>query len=166
VTDSQIDTIAKIAEKISAEDNRRTRQVGAISALLKRRQQVLVSMCELADLESSDVTTEKVIAELKTFNQMLIDYSALGHLEIYERIVDGRERRGNIKQVADRVYPIISESTRRIIDFNDKYEGSDDAESLQGLYSDLSEIGEVMVERIEYEDMLLREISDQIEISA
>ena len=163
MSESQIDKIAQIAERISAEDNRRTRQTHTINNLLQERQQVLVSMCELAELESRDVSPGTVIHNLCNFNQKLMDYTALGHFEIYERIVEGKERRGNIKMVADRVYPLISGTTQLFVDFNDKYDGADEKESLTDLYRDLSSIGEAMAERIESEDMLLREISDNLE---
>ncbi len=162
MSDSQIDKIAQIAEKISAEENRRTRQTHTINSLLQQRQQVLVTMCELAELESGNAAGI-VIDNLRHFNQRLVDYTALGHFEIYERIIDGKERRGNIKVVADRVYPTISETTQLFVEFNDKYDGADDPESLIDLYRDLSTIGEAMAERIESEDMLLREISDNLE---
>jgi regulator of sigma D len=165
VSESQIDKIAQIAERISAEENRRTRQTHTINSLLEERQQVLVSMCELAELESRENPSVTVIHNLRNFNQQLVDYTALGHFEIYERIVDGKERRGNIKKVADRVYPLISGTTQLIVDFNDKYEGADEKDSLTDLYRDLSSIGEAMAERIESEDMLLREISDNLESS-
>jgi regulator of sigma D len=163
VSESQIDKIAQIAERITAEDNRRTRQSQTINSLLQERQQVLVSMCELAELESREVPAETVLRNLRSFNQQLVDYTALGHFEIYERIIDGKERRGNIKKIADRVYPLISKTTQLFVDYNDKYEGTAEAESLADLYRDLSMIGEAMAERIESEDMLLREISDNLE---
>ena len=163
MSDSQIDKIAQIAERITAEENRRTRQTHTINTLLQDRQQVLVTMCELAELEASEVPTQAVIDNLRTFNQRLVDYTARGHFEIYERIIDGKERRGNIKKVADRVYPAISETTQIFVEFNDKYDGADDPDSIVDLYRDLSQIGEAMAERIECEDMLLREISDQLE---
>ena len=161
--DSQIDKIAQIAERISAEENRRTRQTHTINKLLEERQQVLVSMCALAELEAGEVPADTVLHNLRNFNQQLVDYTALGHFEIYERIIDGKERRGNIKKVADRVYPSISASTQVFVDFNDKYDGADEADSIVDLYQDLSSIGEAMAERIESEDMLLREISDNLE---
>jgi regulator of sigma D len=163
VSESQIDKIAQIAERITAEDNRRTRQTQTINSLLQERQQVLVSMCELAELEPREVPAETVLRNLRSFNQQLVDYTALGHFEIYERIIDGKERRGNIKKIADRVYPLISKTTQLFVDYNDKYEGTAEAESLADLYRDLSMIGEAMAERIESEDMLLREISDNLE---
>ena len=52
VSDSQIDTIAEIAEKVSAEYNRRSRMEQTIKDLLSERQEVLVAMCDLAEFES------------------------------------------------------------------------------------------------------------------
>ena len=163
MTDSQIDTIARIAEKISAEDNRRTRQTETISNLLTERHEVMVSMCALAEMESAEISFKEVISGLKSFNQALMDYTALGHFEIYERIIEGKERRGNIKRVADKAYPAISETTQRFVDFNDKYDGADASDSVDNLYTDLSSVGDAMADRIESEDLLLREISDQLE---
>ena len=94
MSESQIDKIAQIAERITAEDNRRTRQTQTINSLLQERQQVLVSMCELAELESSEMPAETVLRNLRNFNQQLVDYTALGHFEIYERIIDGKESVG------------------------------------------------------------------------
>jgi regulator of sigma D len=159
VSDSQIDTIAEIAKKVSAENNRRFRMEQTINDLLTERQEVLVAMCELAEMESKDVEAESVIENLKNFSQTLVDYTALGHFEIYERIIDGKERRVKVNRVADQVYPSISATTEYIVEFNDKYDGADDLESLTNLYKDLSFIGEAIAQRIESEDKLLNEMT-------
>ena len=156
---SQIDTIAEIAQKVSAENNRRKRQSETIKALLAERQEVLVAMCDLADLESKDISFETVLKNLKSFSQTLVDYTALGHFEIYERIIDGRERREKIKRIANQVYPSISSTTGFFVDFNDKYDGADGQDSLGALYKDLSSVGEAMAVRIESEDKLLNELN-------
>ena len=156
---SQIDTIAEIAQKVSAENNRRKRQSETIKSLLAERQEVLVAMCDLADLESKDIAFETVLKNLKSFSQTLVDYTALGHFEIYERIIDGRERREKVKRIANQVYPSISSTTNHFVDFNDKYDGADDQDSLGALYKDLSSVGEAMAIRIESEDKLLNELS-------
>lgn len=157
--ESQINTIAEIAQKISAENDRRSRQTHTINELLSERQEVLVKMCELGDLDPESTEIDDLINRLKSFNEALVDYTALGHFEIYERIIDGRERRASVSTIANRVYPAISASTQKFIEFNDKYDGVDDIESFAGLHKDLSIIGESLAERIESEDQLLREIS-------
>ncbi len=159
VTEMNINTIAEIAQKVSAENNRRQRQADTIKSLLTERQEVIVAMCNLAELESKNIGSEVVLENLKSFNQALVDYTALGHFEIYERIIDGKERREKVKRIANRVYPSISSTTEYFVDFNDKYEGADGEDSLVDLYKDLSSIGEAMALRIESEDQLLRELS-------
>lgn len=156
---TQINTIAEIAQKITDENNRRQRRSEIIKALLTERQEVIVAMCGLADLDSKDKNSENVLESLKSFSQTLVDYTALGHFEIYERIIDGKERREKVKRVANRVYPAISSTTAHIVDFNDKYDGADGKDSLGDLSKDLSSIGEAMAVRIESEDELLRELS-------
>jgi regulator of sigma D len=160
VNDPQIGTLEDNAQKVSNELDRRGRQSRTIQALLTERQEVLVAMCELAKLESQEAGFSSTIESLKAFSQALVDYSALGHFEIYERIIDGKERRGNVKKVANTVYPVISKTTEQFVDFNDKYDGADDQESLTNLYKDLSLIGESMADRIESEDQLLHEMKE------
>jgi len=155
---TQINLIAEIAQKVSTEDNRRQRQSETIDALLTERQEVLVALCDLADLEAKPTGFETVLENLKSFSQTLVDYTALGHFEIYQRIIEGRERREKVKQIASRVYPAISSTTNQFVDFNDKYDGADDEDSLGNLYKDLSFIGEAMATRIESEDQLLHEL--------
>ena len=155
---TQINTIAEIVQKVSAENDRRKRRSETIKALLTERQEVIVAMCGLAELESKDTSANTVLENLKSFSQTLIDYTALGHFEIYERIIDGQERREKVKRIANRVYPSISSTTNHIVDFNDKYDGADNYESLVDLYKDLSSVGEAMAVRIESEDKLLNEL--------
>ena len=158
-TEFNINTIAEIAQRVSAENNRRQRQSDTIQSLLKERQGVILAMCDLAEFESKDIGAEAILENLKSFSQALVDYTALGHFEIYERIIDGKERREKVKRIANRVYPSISSTTEYFVDFNDKYDGADGQDSLVDLYKDLSSVGEAMAARIESEDQLLRELS-------
>jgi len=162
MTESQIHTIKEIAQKISQEDDRRSRLSHTINELLAERQEVLVGYCELAALEASGAELKEILAELKRFNQLLVDYTALGHFEIYQRIMEGKERRQSIKAIANEIYPTISRTTDYFVEFNDKYEGADDHDSITPLAEDLSLIGEAMASRIEKEDKLLREMSNQV----
>ncbi len=155
---TQINTIAEIAQKVSAENDRRKRRSETIKALLTERQEVIIAMCGLAELESKDTSANTDLENLKSFSQTLIDYTALGHFEIYERIIDGQERREKVKRTANRVYPLISSTTDHFVDFNDKYDGADNYESLIDLYKDLSSVGEAMAVRIESVDKLFNEL--------
>ncbi|MBL7000785.1 MAG: Rsd/AlgQ family anti-sigma factor [Gammaproteobacteria bacterium] len=162
MSESQIHTIKEIAQKISQEDDRRNRLSHTINELLDERQEVLVVLCELAKLELDAAPLKKILLTLKGFNQMLVDYTALGHFEIYQRIMEGNERRESILAIANDIYPVISSTTDYFVEFNDKYEGADDQESIFALAKDLSMVGEAMASRIEKEDKLLREMSNQV----
>ena len=159
---SQIQTIKEIAQRISSEDDRRNRLSHTIEELLTRRQKVLVCFCELAALEAGESSLDDLLSRLKRFNQMLVDYAALGHFEIYQRIMDGKERREAIKAIANDIYPVISRTTDYFVEFNDKYEGADARDSLTKLGYDLSLVGEAMASRIDKEDTLLREMGNQV----
>lgn len=162
MSESQIHTIKEIAQKISQEDDRRSRLSHTINELLAERQDVLVGYCELAALEAGGSALDKILSELKRLNQMLVDYAALGHFEIYQRIMEGKERRASIQAIASEIYPVISRTTDYFVEFNDKYEGADDADSIIPLARDLSLLGECLASRIEKEDKLLREMSNQV----
>jgi len=159
MTQSTIDSIAQAAEKITKENNRRTRMSNIIGELLTERQQLLVTFCEVAGLDSQGAKADEVLPKLKELNQWLVDYSALGHFEIYNRIVEGKERRDSVVKVAEKVFGDIEKTTELFIAFNDKYDGADSEDSLTELYSDLSEIGECMALRIDGEDKLLEELT-------
>lgn len=159
---SQIDTIKDIAQKISKEDDRRGRLAHTIDELLGERDEVMANLCDLATIEAKGAPLKEILSKLKRFNQTLVDYAALGHFEIYQRIMEGKERRESIQAIASEIYPVISSTTDNFVEFNDKYEGADDPDSITPLAADLSQIGEAMATRIEKEDKLLREMSNQV----
>ena len=88
MSDSQIHTIKEIAQKISEEDDRRSRLSHTINELLAERQDVLVGYCELAALEASGSPLEKILAELKRFNQLL-NWGRCGNSPFMETILVG-----------------------------------------------------------------------------
>lgn len=126
-----------------------------VDELLQERQQVWRLYCSVAGMEP--FTPNKSIEELvQEFCQMLVDYISLGHFGIYQRILDGSERRRQIIEAAEKYYPGIAEATEVALAFNDKYEKLTPALILNGLSRDLSEVGEKLAERIELEDALIQ----------
>ncbi len=132
---------------------RRTGTRELVGNLLKERQQLLVRFCQLAGLEP--YTPDKPVAtRLQEFCQILVDYLAAVHFELYTRLSDGRERRQAVLKVAERHYPRLTVTTEHAVDFNDKYENINWSTVLETLPDDLSELGEVLAERFELEDKL------------
>ena len=85
-----------------------------------------------------------------------MDYIAAGHFTLYERIVNGEERRQRVAEVADDIYPDIAETTGAALDFNDKYERPEKVNEGEQLSADLSVLGEQLANRIELEDKLIK----------
>ncbi len=143
----------------SADTDRRQRLQRTIAELLEERQQLLVGYCRLAGISTFERRESEAKAvhpdALQRFLQLLVDYTALGHFEIYQRIIDGKERRAQVRQVAAEVYPAIAESTDFLVDFNDKYEDFDGDDELDSLAEDLSRLGQLLAVRSELEDRIL-----------
>lgn len=148
------------ADAVPAMPDRRERLHRTIAALVRQRQDVIVGYCRLAGVtgflpqrvDSAHIEPDK----LRAFCQLMIDYVALGHFELYQRIIEGRERREAVRDVAEQVYPAIARTTDFLVDFNDRYEDFDGSEEQMGrLSADLSALGEMLTERGEKEDLLL-----------
>ena len=86
---------------------------------------------------------------------MLVDYSAFGHFEIYNRILSGEERRQRVLDVASKIYPRIAAATEFAVAFNDKYDALTHEQSLDHLSEDLCRLGEEIATRIDVEDQLV-----------
>ena len=125
-----------------------------VRKLLGERQEMLSKFCRVAGLEPFEHVTPSVEV-LQDFCQVLVDYSAFGHFEIYERIVAGRERRTQVVEIAREVYPRIAEASEVAVEFNDKYDASDHTLDLHQLDRDLGKLGEELAVRIEMEDRII-----------
>ena len=86
----------------------------------------------------------------------MVDDTAMGHFEVYLRIIEGKERRRAVQEVSAEVYPGIAETTDFLVDFNDKYDGFDGTgDEVNQLEADLSRLGEIIAVRGELEDRIL-----------
>jgi len=144
---------------------RREKLHDTIASLIQLRQEVVISYCQLAgissfanrDLESHSVEPD----QLRKFCQIMVDYTAMGHFEVYQRIIDGKERRRAVQQVAGEVYPAIAETTDYLVDFNDKYDAFEGtSEDVTMLTGDLSKLGEIVAIRGELEDQILAALKE------
>lgn len=125
-----------------------------IKELLEERRQVWSLYCAIAGMKP--FTAEQPLRpKVQEFCQLLIDYISLGHFGIYQRIIDGTERRRKVLEVAENIYPRIAETTDAAVDFNDRYETLAEDELKTHLEDDLSKLGEELAMRIELEDQLI-----------
>ena len=136
-----------------SERRNRTREI--INDLVNERQQLLVAFCRVAGLQPHGQDGAPG-AHLKEFCQVLVDYAAAVHFELYARVAEGKERRAEVLRIAKESYPRIAEITQRAVDFNDKYDGTNDEPAPSSLEADLSRLGEELAVRFELEDQLFR----------
>ena len=139
-------------------NDRRSRTRREIKQLIAERNEVLSMYCNLAGCDGTSVNTDEIQADqIQEFCQLLIDYIAIGHFELYQRISEGIERRHEIVTLADSIYPRIEKTTQVAVEFNDKYDSGRDLTEItkDQLTSHLSKLGEELATRIELEDQLI-----------
>ncbi len=133
---------------------RRVRTREMVDKWMAERQEMWVLYCQLAGLEP--YTPDRPSKEqLRSFCQILMDYIAFGHFEVYSRISQGEERRSAVLKIAEEVYPKIAEVAELAVAFNDKYDASKQDLPLDKLDEDLSVLGGELANRIELEDRVV-----------
>lgn len=125
-----------------------------VEKLLAVRQDMLVKFCTLAGLEPYG-RRAPVVRHLQEFCQTLIDYTAFGHFEVLRDFAKVPLDLAQAERLLEQVYPGIAETTEAALAFNDRYDASDHALSLEHLAQDLSLLGERIAARIELEDRVL-----------
>jgi len=139
--------------------DRRARTRKEIKQLITERNEVLALYVSLAGCDGEKITSADNIDTdtLQEFCQLLIDYIATGHFELYSRISEGKERRNEIIKLANTIYPRIEKTTTLAVEFNDTYDsGSKFTVELKNkLPEQLSQLGEELATRIELEDKLI-----------
>lgn len=142
---------ASVAERRSSSQNQ-------LKTLLETRTETLSLYSQLANMRPFEQDREMQLM-VQEFCEALVDYSASAHFQLYRYIEDKNERRTAVLEIAESVYPRIAESTRFILDFNEKYDCEDHCDNLSGLDGDLSTLGELLADRILLEDQVISAIA-------
>lgn len=136
---------------------RRNRTLQTIATLVAQRREMLVLFCQVAGLPPYRANT--LDAEtMHRFCQVLTDYVAEGHFGLYQRIIEGRERRRGVTRLAEDLYPRIAETTQKAVDFSDRYAAHPNPRAAGELTQILSQLGEELALRAELEDQLIAEL--------
>ena len=136
----------------------------AIDNWLDERQQLIVSYCKLAALPPFDTkrTTMPAQAAVQDFCQILVDYLSAGHFEVYERIVSECAVNGtDSRKLAESLYPKIAKSTDLALNFNDQYADHLSTRHSGAFDRELSELGQALDERFEFEDELINTLYEK-----
>ncbi|MCP5214374.1 MAG: Rsd/AlgQ family anti-sigma factor [Pseudomonadales bacterium] len=136
--------------------DRRIQSQSDISALVASRSEALSLYTELA-AHRPFIQNERFEEELKHFCEALIDYTASAHFRLYQHLAENKERRKPVTNVADDVYPLIAKTTDKILAFNDRYgDEADLRKQADQIEQDLSKIGEILADRIQCEDKVIK----------
>ncbi|MGH1487193.1 MAG: sigma D regulator [Cellvibrionaceae bacterium] len=121
---------------------------------LQERQELLVHYCALSGVDSFDENNSEHSQKTRHFCQTLVDYVSAGHFEVYDQLIkEGQDF--DDKQAlnaAAELYKTIDATTEQLLDFNDKYQETDD---LSSLAQDLSHAGQQLESRFEAEDKMI-----------
>ena len=125
-----------------------------LDSLLGARKETLSLYSELAALRPFQ-DEQDVAVVLQEFCETLMDYTASAHFQLYRFLEEGSERRESVRKVAEKIYPNISMTTEQFLDFNDKYDAEKKGDHFESLDNDLSNLGEILADRILYEDQVI-----------
>ena len=124
-----------------------------IDKWLQERKDLLVQYCQLSDI-AEDGHDEVCAPLVQRLCQILVDYMSAGHFEVFDQLVkEGQAFNDHegLKSAAES-FNIVDLTTQEILDFNDKYQETDDLDSIIG---DLSRLGETLAQRFEAEDSMI-----------
>ena len=148
-----------MAEDDIGAGERRGGTAGLISNMLTERNQLLGLLLQASNMRAGNgADPDREL--LNEFCQLLVDYIASGHFGLYERIVEGTERRRSVADLAVKLYPRIEETTQAALAFNEKYDADREDIDLSRLHEELSKLGEQLANRIEYEDQIIQKLSE------
>lgn len=143
-----------------AESERRAKSLGALHTLIETRTETLSLLNQLAGMRPFAAAQDAQLV-LKEFCETVVDYTASAHFQLYRFFEEGKERRKAVLEVAEKVYPRIAETTEKILDFNDTYDCDDHCNNLSRLADDLSQLGEVLADRIQLEDQVIQALQQK-----
>ncbi|HEX6592187.1 MAG TPA: Rsd/AlgQ family anti-sigma factor [Moraxellaceae bacterium] len=130
---------------------------------LQERQALIVQMLAMGDERDS----QPLPARVQAFCEVLMDYVSAGHFEIYDELLAEAESRGSRHLARGQsLLQQLQSSTDAAIRFNDIYEDPDDADLLDNLSHELSELGLALEDRFANEDHMIALLHERSGITA
>ena len=130
----------------------------AVDTWLQERQAMLIEYFKLAGLPPYEREAHALPAaqDITHFCELLMDYISAGHFEVFDTIIrNSLKAPKSTRELADEIFPLIGDTTEIALDFNDSYGEVTPESELNGFDRDLSNLGEALELRMEFEDRLL-----------
>ena len=132
-----------------------------VQALVRRwlddRQELIVLYCSLSGINALQASCKSSTDKIRQFCQLLMDYTSAGHFEVYDQLARATEEfSGSTPGSFQQLYPEIQLTTDAILRFNDLFDTDEHcAKALGQLKTELSLLGEQLVNRFAMEDQLI-----------
>ena len=146
-----------MTDKRKTRNERRNQTPELIDHMLAERNQLLALLLRVSGIKT-DTPGKHDHDLLNEFCQVLVDYIAAGHFGLYERIIEKKERRKSVSDMAMKVYPLIDETTQLSLSFNERYDSANHNTDFSKFPQDLSRLGEALTTRMEMEDRLINQM--------
>tara|TARA_R110002167_G_scaffold166867_7_gene363926 strand:- start:608 stop:1078 length:471 start_codon:yes stop_codon:yes gene_type:complete len=129
-----------------------------IDKWLDARKNLIVSLCELSGNPGS--SQEQKAEKFQRFCQILVDYVSVGHFEVYEQLLlEAAEYNDGGTELANKVIPMIDESTEIALSFNDRFDDIHKVDDgIESLMTELDTLGKTLEDRFALEDQLIAKL--------
>jgi regulator of sigma D len=134
---------------------------GGVNELIDRWLQERQDMLSLFVAVPQQQLGDELVAVLKEFGEILVDYVSSWHFGVYEHLLaEADEFNDGGLELAKEVEPKIRTTTDLVLNFNDEYSERQvfSVQDIAHLSEDLSKLGEVLAERFEFEDQLIESL--------
>ncbi len=138
-------------------EERRVNSRRILESLIHSRTETLAQykhVMSYQPFEMSDILQEV----LEDFCELLVDYAAKAHFNLYKHLDNNTERRKSVLNIADSVYPSLLDNTQKILDFHDQYNSDVSQMAWDKLENCLNDVGELLADRISFEDDIINAI--------
>ena len=128
-----------------------------IERWLKERQDLIVQYCGIAGVHEFSPQNKANVERLRNFCQLLVDYVSAGHFEVYYQLLREAEAFDDgSAELGKALFPYINSTTESALDFNDRFDKIEKITDHGELAQGLSQLGEVLASRFEFEDRLIK----------
>lgn len=127
-----------------------------IERWLEERQSLIVQFCGVSGVHEFSPHAPAKRSRLEKFCQILVDYVSAGHFEVYYQLLREAEAFDDgSAELARVLFPYIDRTTESLLTFHDQYADTPDLGNHPQLAKDLSQLGEVLASRFEFEDRMI-----------
>ncbi|WP_016954408.1 Rsd/AlgQ family anti-sigma factor [Catenovulum sp. SX2] len=132
-----------------------------IDSWLEERRDLLVRYCKLAGLPPFEAEKGQLPSheEVIQFCQVLVDYLSAGHFEVFDNIVSQcKVNGGESLELAKTLWPKINTTTDIALKFDATYAELDENADWGSFDTDLSDLGQALEDRFDFEDQLINNL--------